>query len=82
MKTPYQVLEPYLWDDPEGGQNVCDGDALTAMKEYAEIYHQFMVKKYNKKIDKIKDLLIIPSVDEHPEIAINNMKILNILNRF
>jgi len=44
MKTPYQVLKPYLWDDPEGGQNVCDGDAIAAMKEYAKMYHEFQLK--------------------------------------
>ena len=32
-----------------------------------------------KKIDQIKDLLIVPSVDEQPRLAINQMKILNLL---
>jgi len=55
MKTPYQVLKPYLWDDPEGGQNVCDGDAIAAMKEYAKMYHEFQLKAKalkNKNQDK------------------------------
>lgn len=32
-----------------------------------------------EKIDKIRDLLIVPSVDEQPKMAINQMKILNLL---
>lgn len=32
-----------------------------------------------EKIDQIRDLLIVPSVDEQPKIAINQMKILNLL---
>ena len=32
-----------------------------------------------EKIDKIRDLLIVPSVDKQPKVAINQMKILNIL---
>ena len=32
-----------------------------------------------EKIDQIKDLLIVPSVDEQPRLAINQMKILNLL---
>jgi hypothetical protein len=32
-----------------------------------------------EKINQIKDLLIVPSVDEHPKLAINQMKILNLL---
>jgi len=32
-----------------------------------------------EKIDKIRDLLIVPSVDKQPKLAINQMKILNIL---
>lgn len=31
------------------------------------------------KIDKIRELLIAPSVDEQPKIAINQMKMLNLL---
>lgn len=32
-----------------------------------------------EKINQIRDLLIVPSVDEHPKLAINQMKILNLL---
>ena len=32
-----------------------------------------------EKIDKIRELLIVPSVDEQPKLAINQMKILNLL---
>lgn len=32
-----------------------------------------------EKIDKIRDLLIVPSVDKQPKLAINQMKILNLL---
>jgi len=32
-----------------------------------------------EKIDQIRDLLIVPSVDEQPKISINQMKILNLL---
>ena len=32
-----------------------------------------------EKIDKIRDLLIVPSVDEQPKMAINQMEILNLL---
>ena len=32
-----------------------------------------------EKIDKIRDLLIVPNVDEQPKLAINQMKILNLL---
>lgn len=48
-------------------------------------YHESFSKLYDMRkaaMDEIKELLIIPSVDEYPEIAINNMKILNILNNF
>lgn len=32
-----------------------------------------------EKIDQIRDLLIVPSLDEQPKLAINQMKILNLL---
>ena len=32
-----------------------------------------------EKIDKIRELLIVPSADEQPKLAINQMKILNLL---
>lgn len=32
-----------------------------------------------EKTDQIRNLLIVPSVDEQPKIAINQMKILNLL---
>ena len=32
-----------------------------------------------EKIDKIRELLIVPSVDEQPKLSINQMKILNLL---
>ena len=35
MKTAEEILKRFLWDDPEGGLNVCELDALTAMKEFA-----------------------------------------------
>lgn len=35
--------------------------------------------KHNETIDKIIDLLDVPSVDLEPERSINNMKILNLL---
>lgn len=41
MKKAKEILNPYLWDDPEGGQNVCSLDAITAMKEYGkQMYNQ------------------------------------------
>lgn len=38
-----------------------------------------ITKTMIEKIDKIRDLLIVPSVDEQPKMAINQMKILNLL---
>ena len=32
-----------------------------------------------EKIDEIKELLIVPSVDDNPKLAVNQMKILNML---
>lgn len=32
-----------------------------------------------EKIDQIRELLIVPSVDKEPKLAINQMKILNLL---
>ena len=40
----------------------------------------FKTKIMIEKIDKIRDLLIVPSVDEQPEMAINQIKILNLLD--
>src|ERR1035437_4321857 len=34
IKTKKQILKPYLFDDPEGGQNVASLDAESAMEEY------------------------------------------------
>jgi hypothetical protein len=41
----------------------------------ADLKRKIMIEK----IDKIRDLLIVPSVDEQPKMAINQMKILNLL---
>ncbi len=39
MKTKKEILEPFLWDDPEGGRNVCEFDAIEAMERYARQFY-------------------------------------------
>lgn len=64
--------------------------AISQLKErsvnvytYSKMQDEFidyLKSYYEEKIEEIGDLIIVPSVDKYPELAINQMNILNILN--
>ncbi len=51
MKTKEQILEPYLWEDNEGGENVCSLDALTAMDEYTKSFFDWIFPNSTKTFE-------------------------------